>query len=376
MIKDYMAIFDLSENENDIRSLTANRPIASIPFASRYRVIDFMLSNMVNSGIRNVGIFSQANSRSLVDHVGNGKPWDLNRKNDGLFLFSHGLSDLANHDSKLLKNNLEYIYRSKNDSVILSSSYMVCNLDIGDLVDNHEQSGCDITVAYVHTNDADKDFQNCYTLVIDKKENRITGAGKNIGFTKSADICMELFVLKKELFMDFLVKTAENTNRGSVYNVIFDSIGKYSFNPYKVTGYVACINSVKAYYKASMDMLDSKKRNSLILAGNRPIYTKIKDEHPTLYVDGCSVKNSLVADGCIIKGKVTNSLISRYVTIEDDVELDNCILLQNVTVRSGSRLSNVIIDKNAIIDKDTELKGSPQYPLVVEKRNIMNREVI
>ena len=109
MIKDYMAIFNLGENENDIRSLTTNRPIASIPFASRYRVIDFMLSNMVNSGIKNVGIFTQSNSRSLVDHVGTGKPWDLNRINDGLFLFNHGLNDLVNHDSKLLKNNMEYI---------------------------------------------------------------------------------------------------------------------------------------------------------------------------------------------------------------------------------------------------------------------------
>lgn len=107
MIKDYMAIINLDENENDIRSLTTNRPIASIPIGSRYRVIDFMLSNIVNSGIKNVGIFSSTNSRSLTDHVGTGKAWDLNRKIDGLFLFNHGLCDFVNHDSKLLKNNME-----------------------------------------------------------------------------------------------------------------------------------------------------------------------------------------------------------------------------------------------------------------------------
>ena len=372
MIKDYMAIFNLSENENEIRSLTTNRPIASIPFASRYRVIDFMLSNVVNSGIKNVGIFTQSNSRSLVDHIGTGKPWDLNRKNDGLFLFNHGLNDLINYDSKMLKNNMEYIYRSRNDSVILTSSYMICNMDIADLVDKHEQSGCDITMVYKHSDAADMDFQNCFTLVVDKKLNRVTGARKNIGFVKSDDVCMEVFVMKKELFVDFLYKTASNASKGSLYNVIFSEMDSYAVNAYEFKGYLACINSVKSYYKANMDMLDYDNRMDLFMAGNRPVYTKIKDEHPTLYVDGCHVYNSLVADGCIVKGSVKNSLMARYVVVENDVELDNCIILQNCKIKAGSKLSNVIIDKNAIIEQGTELKGSAQYPLVVEKHNFLS----
>ena len=163
MIKDYMAIINLDENENDIRSLTTNRPIASIPIGSRYRVIDFMLSNIVNSGIKNVGIFSSTNSRSLTDHVGTGKAWDLNRKIDGLFLFNHGLCDFVNHDSKLLKNNMEYIYRSSSENVILTSSYMVCNMDLTEVVEAHEASGADMTVVYTETDHADAEFLNCYT---------------------------------------------------------------------------------------------------------------------------------------------------------------------------------------------------------------------
>ncbi|MBO7405998.1 MAG: glucose-1-phosphate adenylyltransferase subunit GlgD, partial [Clostridia bacterium] len=112
-MRDYMAILNLAENENDIRALTTNRPIASIPIGSRYRVVDFMLSNLVNAGVRNVGVFTESNSRSLADHLGTGKPWDLNRKIDGLFLFNHGLCNLMYTDSKLIKNNMEYIYRSK-----------------------------------------------------------------------------------------------------------------------------------------------------------------------------------------------------------------------------------------------------------------------
>ena len=276
-----------------------------------------------------------------------------------------------NHDSKLLKNNMEYIYRSQNDSVILTSSYMICNMDIGQLVDNHEQSGCDITMVYKHSETADLDFQNCYTLVVNEEEHRVTGAGKNIGFMKSADVCMEIFVMKRELFVDFLYKSAGNSSKGSLYNVIFSEMGSYRVNAYAFQGYLACINSVKSYYRANMDMLDYENRRELFMSG-RPVYTKIKDEHPTLYVDGCHVYNSLVADGCIVKGSVTNSLIARYVVIENDVVLDNCIILQNCRIKAGSRLSNVIIDKNAIIEQGTELKGSAQYPLVVEKRNFLS----
>ena len=205
-----MAIINLDENENDIRSLTTNRPIASIPIGSRYRVIDFMLSNIVNSGIKNVGIFSSTNSRSLTDHVGTGKAWDLNRKIDGLFLFNHGLCDFVNHDSKLLKNNMEYIYRSSSENVILTSSYMVCNMDLTEVVEAHEASGADMTVVYTETDHADTEFLNCYTLDVDKRSGRLKGVGKaritsipaafTISFLTSCTIWKSMRIAIRDMF--------------------------------------------------------------------------------------------------------------------------------------------------------------------------------
>jgi glucose-1-phosphate adenylyltransferase len=365
-----MGILNLCENENDIRSLTTNRSIASIPIGSRYRVIDFMLSNMVNSGIINVGIFSQSNSRSLVDHIGTGKPWDLNRKIDGIFLFNHGLDALVNYDSKLLKNNMEYIYKSRSENVILSSSYMICNLDLTAIVEEHEASGCDITVVYKKINEANTDFLNCFTLQVDEN-NRVTGVGKNIGFISSANICMELFLMKKEILIDLIYKNVQTSNKGNLYNVIFDSVGDLSLNAYEFKGYVACTNSIHSYYKANMDMLDISVSTELFRS-KRPVFTKIKDEPPTLYVKGCQVYNSLIADGCIIEGTVRNSLVSRYVDISKDAVLDNCIILQNCKIKSGTTLSNVIVDKNAEIDENTELKGTARFPLVIEKRSFLS----
>lgn len=371
MIKDYMAIINLSENENDIRSLTTNRPIASVPIGSRYRVIDFMLSNIVNSGIKNVGVFSQSNSRSLVDHIGTGKPWDLNRKIDGIFLFSHGLNDFVNYDSKLLKNNMEYFYRSTSENVILTSSYMICNLDLSEVVESHERSGCDMTFVYTKTNDAGTEFQNCFTLDVDEETSRVTGVGKNVGFADAANICMEIFIMKKAKLMQLIYRSARTVNQGSFYNFIFRDLPNITVNAYCFKGFVSCINTITAYYKSNMRMLDITVSNELFRS-ERPIFTKIKDEPPTLYVKGCRVYHSLIADGCRIKGTVTNSLLGRYVNIDEDVVIENSIILQNVDVRSGARLSHVIIDKNVEITSGTELKGNDSFPLVIEKKNRFN----
>jgi len=370
-MKDYMAIINLAENENDIRSLTTNRPIASIPIGSRYRVIDFMLSNLVNAGVNNVGIFTENNSRSLVDHVGTGKPWDLNRKIDGLFLFNHSLSNLMYTDSKLIKNNMEYIYRSKSEDVILCSSYMVCNMDLTEVAEAHEASGADITVVYTHTEKADKLFENCFTLDIDPKSGELLGAGKNLGFHKTEDICMELFLMKKERLMDFISKSASLRGQSSFYELIFNEIGKLKFNTYRFNGFVYCINSVSSYYYSNMQMLRPDVSSALFRMSERPVFTKIKDEPPTLYTKGSSVSNSLIADGCKIKGCVKNSLLGRYVDIEEGAVVEDSIILQNVRVHKGAKLSHVIIDKNVDIEENNSLMGSALFPLVIEKRNLI-----
>ena len=369
MIKDYMAIFNLAEDESDIKALTAKRSIASIPIASRFRVIDFMLSNIVNCGISNVGIFTDTNSRSLVDHIGDGKPWDLNRKNDGLFVFTHKLLDIANFESKMLQNNMEYLFRSKSENVILTSSYMVCNVDMTDVIKKHEESGCDVTVVYTHTKAADREFLNCHTLAVDEGTMSITGVGKNIGYLPEADICMEIFIMKKSLLIKLIQENARNRKFNDFYTLIFSKLSELNFNAYKFDGYVACINSKSAYFKANMDALKLDVSNELFRS-NRPVYTKIKDEPPTIYVKDSKVSNSLIADGAIIRGTVKNSVIGRFVVIEEGAVVENSIILQNVHIKSNARLYGAVIDKNVTIEEGAEYKGDENFPTVVEKKNL------
>lgn len=371
MLRDYMGIINVCEDESDIRSLTISRPIASIPFAARYRVIDFVLSNMVNAGIRNVGIFAESKSRSLVDHVGTGKPWDLNRKIDGLYMFHNSLNGvMMGGDSKMFRNNMEYLYKSRSEYVILASSYMICNIDLEEAVEFSEESNADIVAIYKPINNADKDFMNCTTLNMDEG-GTVVGVSKNIGIAKKANICAEMFIMRKETLIDLLYRNLQSGNEPSFNDTIYHNIKRYHIVGYPFQGYMACINSIHAYYKANMEMLNQKVTKELFFK-NGNIYTKIKDEQPTQYINGGRVNNCLVADGCRIEGTATNSLLSRYVKIDKGAQVDNCIILQNCHIGAGAKLSNVILDKNGIIDKNMELKGSTEFPLVIEKRGLSN----
>jgi len=365
MLNNYMGILNLNENETNIISLTKNRPLASIPIAARYRIIDFALSNMVNSGLKNIGIFTQSKSRSLVDHLGSGKPWDLDRRLNGLFVFNFGIGSNSLNDAEMLWNNMEYLYRSKEKNVILSPSYMIGNIDYIKAVKYHEEKNQDITVIYKNVKSDIKHFLNCDVLNIDN--NSVLSVGKNIGACYNLNISMEMFIMKKDLLIALINKSIQAGCYCTIKDVIYRSIKDLSVTAYEFTGYLKCINSISTYYDANMAMLNLKTTKELFFS-NGPIYTKIKDEPPTKYSLESKVKSSIVADGCIIEGSIENSIISRAVKVHKGAVIKNCIILQNCEIRENSKLFNVIMDKNVIIDNDKQLNGDSEFPLVIEKR--------
>ncbi|MGH4121349.1 MAG: glucose-1-phosphate adenylyltransferase subunit GlgD [Clostridium sp.] len=366
MLKNYMGILNLNENETNIISLTKNRPLASIPIAARYRIIDFALSNMVNSGLKNIGIFTQSKSRSLVDHLGSGKPWDLDRRLNGLFVFNFGIGNMSINDAEMLWNNMEYIYRSKEKNVIISPSYMIGNIDYIAAVKYHEERQQDITVIYKNIKTSTKNFLNCDVLNIDDNNN-VLSVGKNIGAYDSLNISMEMFIMKKDLLISLISKCIQTGFYCTIKDAIYKNIKDLRVTAYEFKGYLQCINSISAYYKANMDLLNLKTTKELFF-NNGPIYTKIKDEPPTKYAPESKVKNSIVADGCIIDGLIENSIISRGVVVHRGAEIRNSIILQNCQIKEHSKLFNVIMDKNVIIDSGKHLNGDEEFPLVIEKR--------
>lgn len=367
MLRNYMGIINLEESENDIRSLTSNRQIATIPIGGRYRVIDFTLSNMVNAGLTHISVFAAKPTRSLADHMGSGKPWDLDRKTDGLFIFSDGLTgSLKQSSAQSFALAMDFFVRATQENVILSSSYMIANMDIECLAEQYEASGADIGLVYKTINDAEHNFLNC-DLVKLGKDNNVINVVKNIGIEDTANVCLEIFFMKKTLFTELLYKTAGEGAKGTFKETIYNSLAQYNVQGIPFNGYVSCINSISSFYKTNMDMLELNITGELFSHIN-PIYTKTKDSPPVQYIGNSSVSNSIISDGSVIKGKVKDSVIFRNVHIEDGAELDGCIILPNVKIGKNAKLSNIIVDKSVDVDSDVVVSCPKQYPLVFEKK--------
>ncbi|PAB58789.1 glucose-1-phosphate adenylyltransferase subunit GlgD [Anaeromicrobium sediminis] len=368
-MKDLMGIINLSENEEEIKEITYNRPTATVPIGGRYRVIDFILSNMVNAGIHNISIFTQGKSRSLMDHIGTGKPWDLDRKNDGLFVLNPvvNVNDVITHKGDLenFKNHLDYIKYSNQEYVLLSRSYMICNIDFKEALQYHKESGSDITIVYKKMINNNKRFLGRNSLNIDEN-GRVISIGRNAGNRRYYNISMEMYLMKKELFLDIIQDSLTLGDSQYLKQAIFQRLDTLNVNGYPYEGYLACINSIQNYYETSMDILDIDVSRELFHKRGS-IYTKTKDEPPAKYTDDSKVSNSVVANGCIIEGIVENCIIGRGVKIKKGAVVKDSIIMQKSIIEDGSYIKNAILDKYVHITENNMLAGDRKNPLVIKK---------
>jgi len=267
---------------------------------------------------------------------------------------------------KRIKKNMEYFVRSKQKNVIMMSSHMVCNIDIRDVIRKHEESKKEVTAVYKKVDNANEKFDNCDCIRIDKN-GEVDNIGKNLFFRKEENISLEIFILSKELLLKFIFEGIQDGSYYTGRDLISKNLSKISINPYEFKGYLSCINSTKEYFDFNMDLLNKSTRDDIFNKEGRLIYTKVKDTPPTLYKDGADVKNTLVSNGCILAGKVRNSILARGAVIEKGATVEDCIILQASTIQSGAVLRNIIVDKNNVIKSNERLSASKNYPLVIEK---------
>ena len=372
MKKQCMGLINLDKKGNpNINILNYARPLASTPIAGRYRIIDFVLSNMVNSGITNVGIYAKEKYRSLTDHLGSGKDWDLSRKKGGLYIFSPENTKYNNNygfrsgDVYSILANIDYIERSTEEYILIAPGYMLCIIDYKDSIKYHQESKNDITVLYKHVDNADEDFLSCMTLNIDNN-NRVLNIGTNIGAFPSANISMETYIMKRTDFIKCIYKIASLGTHAYFEDYIKKELPNIQVGAYEFKDYLKCINSIQSYAQCSKEML-KKEVSTELFNSERKIFTKDKSQAPTIYMKNADVRNSFVATGCKIDGTVENCTLFRKVEIGKGAKIKNCVIMQNCKIDPGVVLENVIFDKNVRISKDKELKGDKDYPMVIEK---------
>ena len=352
------------------------RLMASIPFASRYRLIDFMLSSMANCDIDNIALLVSKNYLSLMDHLGSGREWDLVRKNGGLHLFPPNAEKTSkNYTGRVsaLASILGFLKTQKEKYVVMADSNNAVNFDFKAMIDAHIETGADVTIAYTEEKvpegykqlPDDQGFY--YSFVVDN--GRINKIYVNPENDDVQNLSMNVFVVERELLIDLINTAFVRGQRYFERDVLMNKLDELKVYGYKFEGYIAHIASIKSYFDENMKLLDDANLDGLFEAS--PIYTKIRDDNPTRYIAGAKVDNIMAADGCVIEGEVENSILFRGVKVAKGAKVKNCILMQDTVIEAGANIEYLITDKDVVISADKEMKGTDTYPIYINKGQIV-----
>ena len=373
-MKNVMGIIYTNKDDLSLRELTNQRSVAALPLAGRYRVVDFILSSMVNSGVRNVGVIMQRNYRSLMDHLGSGKEWDLHTRNNGLFLLppfvtqENGGEYLGVLDA--LRANFDYLRRSKQRLALLTNSNMVFNMNFEPMIRQHEQTDADITLLYTKVRrdmELSSASKHTHAFLNVGKDGRISDMEVNPNAANYDTMYMNVLLIKRTLLMHLVDGAAAHGEHDINRELIQPAIksGSLKVYGYEFEGYYRRIETIKSYFRCNMDLLDYNVRQELLKKS--PVYTKTRDDVPAVYREGNNVKNSLVADGCVIEGNVENCVLFRGVHIGRNASVKNAIIMQDSEIEDSVELENVILDKNVTVRAHGRLIGQVQYPIVIGK---------
>ena len=362
-------------HDNNIPELTRNRTMASVPFGCRYRLIDFTLSNMVNSNISNVSVITHYNYQSLMDHIGSGKDWDLARRSGGIKMLTPFITAYANNVNQLYTTRLEAlksvnysISKITDDYVVLSDCDVICNIDLNDMIKYHIANNADLTMAVKKVN-LTKEQAKINVLVDSDSDGKITDVqAYPTSFEGEADINLNIMVLTRKYLQEIVVDSIAHNYTSLTKDVILRGISRRAYRTYRYNGYFACITSPQDYYTSSMELINDKNvRKELFGVKNRPVYTKVRNSAPTYYSPDAKVKNSLIADGCEIFGEVENSIIFRGTKIGKGSKVKNSILFQDTYTGENVQLNCVIADKNVMIRDNKVLSGDETLPFYLAK---------
>lgn len=371
MAKNVVGIVYSNSYDSCLKDLTQKRTMASVLYGGRYRLIDFVLSNFVNSGMSRVGLITNSHYRSLMDHVGNGRPWDLARKVDGLYLLPPFNPSHAEHDST---NKLEVLGRIKDflkicneEYILLSDTNFICNIDLAEVFDFHSEKDADITIVYKKGNLPKLD--NMMSLTVDANS-KITGVAVDPQQTENVNFSTNIILIRKALF-ETLVSDAISVGHTSFEkDIIQKNVERLNIYGYEFKGWGCEIDSLTSYFDANMALLDRDTRKDLFNK-DRPIYTKVRNDMPVRYGVSSNIDNSLIADGCIIEGTVKNSIIFRGVTVARGAVVENSIIMQDSFVSENVKLNCVIMDKSSVITPNKNLSGDKSYPFMVGKHIVI-----
>ena len=359
-------------NEDNFSSLTEDRTVAAIPFGCRYRLIDFALSNMVNSNITNISVIANSKYRSLVEHLGAGKDWDMARRSGGIkfispYFFAHS-SEYYSHRLEALRSMTSYIRQMKEDTLVLSDCDIICNIDLNAVISMHHANRADLTMV---TTPCKPDFSSKVSQMMVKTngDGKVQRIARSRTFMQSnQELFINIFVFRTAFLAQLLDEAIAYNFQSLTNDLIMRSPESQNFYTYCYTGYVAPVSDFQDYYRASMELLSNENaRMQLFGKRDRPLFTKVHNSPPTLYREGASVSGSMIADGCVIEGTVENSILFRGVRVGRGSVVRNSVLFGGCYVGNNSLVNCVVADKQVLISDNCQLSGHNTLPFYIEK---------
>lgn len=360
--------------EESLGGLTQFRTMGSVPIAGKYKMIDFPLSNMSNSGINRVGVIVKNNYKTLMDHLGSGKPWNLSRINDGLFVLPPHINgnDLPTNRIDMLSSIRDFIIESKENYVLLCDCNLVCNINYTDALKSHIEKKADITIMYYQENESLENMFESTILCLNENyrvKNVLIDTPCNKD-SKNLYISSDMMIFNKSLLVEIINKCKSHGYTNFKRDVIQRNIHKLKIYGYEINSFVHKISSLLEYFNCNMSLIDENIKNNLFNNQN-PVYTKTYNNIPAKYTHDCKVTNSLVSNGCIIDGKVKNSILFEGVHVGKNSCISNSIIMGNTSIGYNCKLSYTIVDEDAVINMGKKFMGFKSYPVYISKSKII-----
>ena len=356
-----------------VPELVTERLMASIPFAGRYRMCDFLISSMVHCGIDNISLIVRKNYHSLMDHLGSGREWDLTRKKGGLNI----VPPFAQKSVKVYEGRIEalesiknFLKRQNEKYVVMCDANIAVNFDFNALINAHMESGADVTIVY-REQEIPEVFKRPHGTVsdlyysFDVCDGRIKKVYINSKQSGTINFGMNIFVLEREKLIQLVEEAYMHGLSYFTRDILCPQVDTLNIQGYKYDGYVAHIHDMKSYFEENMKLL--KEENLQALFEGNQIYTKIRDDNPTRYINGSKAKNVLIADGCVIEGEVENSILFRGVHVGKGAKVKNCVLMQDTVIEANASVEYVITDKNVKVSEGKSLTGNDSFLVYVAK---------
>ncbi|SES14306.1 glucose-1-phosphate adenylyltransferase subunit GlgD [Salisediminibacterium halotolerans] len=365
-MKELMGLINIEHEHDFLEELTYFRCGAAAPFAGRYRLIDFTLSNMVNSGVDEVAVFTNHKYRSIMDHLSTGADWELARRHGGIFILPpdwNDPSDISKGDLRHFHNNRDYFHRSTAEHVVISGSQFLANMKYERAFERHLETDADVTCITVPVENVLPEHSP--QLRINEDENGwVTGFSND---PENKNVFSNVYIIKKDLLLKLVDQCIAYHKDHFFMDGIKDNLPDLAIQSFHYSGYAMFINSVESFYRNNMSLLEPDHFKSLFFK-NHYVRTKTSNEPPVKYKEDASVSSSMLANGCVIEGEVQDSVLFRGVNVAKNATIKNSVIMQRCKVEEGAYLENVILDKDVHVSSGQKLIGSKEKPFIAAKR--------